>query len=59
MRAGYKWNYDLESFAFGAGVKQTVGGRTFVVDVSYSLLKDIDGVALFDSPLRISIGGTF
>ena len=59
VRAGYKWNYDLESFALGAGVKQTVGGRTFAIDVSYSLLKDIDGVALFDSPIRISIGGTF
>ena len=59
LRAGYKWNYDLENFAFGAGFKQTVGGQTFSVDVSYSLLKSIDGVALFDSPLRVSIGGTF
>ena len=55
LRAGYKWNYDLENFAFGAGFKQTVGGQTFSVDVSYSLLKSIDGVALFDSPLRVSI----
>lgn len=59
LRAGYKWNYDLENFAFGAGFKHTVGGQTFSVDVSYSLLKSIDGVALFDSPLRVSIGGTF
>lgn len=59
VRAGYKWNHDLESFAFGAGVKQTVGGQTFSVDVSYSLLKSFDGVALFDSPIRVSIGGAF
>jgi hypothetical protein len=59
LRAGWKWNYDLESLALGAGFKQTVGGRTFTVDVAYSLLKKRDGIALFDPPIRVSIGGSF
>jgi hypothetical protein len=59
LRAGWKWNYDLESLALGAGFKQAVGGRTFTADVAYSVLKKRDGVALFDAPVRVSIGGTF
>lgn len=56
LRAGWKWNYDLESLALGAGFKQTVGGRTFTVDVAYSLMKKASGVAIFDPPIRVSIG---
>ena len=59
LRAGYKWNYDLEQFAVGAGVKQSVGGKDILLDVSYSILKDMDGAKMFDSPLRVSVGGTF
>jgi len=59
VRGGWKWNYDLESFGLGAGFKQTIGGRSFTADVSYSMLKKRDGVAIFDPPIRVSIGGTF
>ena len=59
LRGGWKWNHDLESFAMGAGFKQTVGGRTFALDIAYSLLKKKDGVALFEPPIRVSIGGSF
>ncbi len=59
LRAGWKWNYDLESLALGAGFKQTVKGRTFTVDLAYSLLKKRSGVSIFDPPIRVSIGGAF
>ncbi len=59
LRAGWKWNYDLESIALGAGFKQTVGGRTFNVDIAYSVLQKEGGVSLFGPPIRISVGGAF
>ncbi|MDE2998993.1 MAG: PorV/PorQ family protein [Gemmatimonadota bacterium] len=59
LRAGWKWNYDLESIAVGAGVKQTFGGRTITADVAVSLLQQNDGVVMFDPPIRVSVGGTF
>lgn len=59
LRAGWKWNYDLESIALGAGLKQTFGGRTITADVAVSLLQQNDGVVMFDPPIRVSVGGTF
>ena len=59
LRAGWKWNYDLESIAVGAGLKQTFGGRTITADVAVSLLQKNDGVVMFDPPIRVSVGGTF
>ncbi len=59
LRAGWKWNYDLESIALGVGFKQSIAGRTITADVAYSLLQKVDGVKLFDAPLRVSVGGTF
>ena len=59
LRAGWKWNYDLESIAVGAGLKQTFGGRTITADVAVSLLQQNDGVVMFDPPIRVSVGGTF
>ena len=59
LRAGWKWNYDLESIAVGAGLKQTFGGRTITADVAVSLLQKNDGVVMFDPPIRVSLGGTF
>ena len=59
LRAGWKWNYDLESIAVGAGLKQTFGGRTITADVAVSLLQKNDDVVMFDPPIRVSIGGTF
>lgn len=59
LRAGWKWNYDLEGINVGAGVKQTFGGRTITADVAVSLLQKNDGVVMFDPPIRVSVGGTF
>lgn len=61
LRGGWKYNYDLESLAVGAGFKQSVRGKDIFVDVSYSILQDdkTTGVAMFDSPIRVSVGGTF
>lgn len=59
LRGGYKWNYDLEQFAIGAGVKQSLRGRDLFVDVSYSFLQKQEDVKMFDPPLRVSVGGTF
>ena len=59
LRAGWKWNYDLEGIALGAGLKQTFGGRTITADVAVSLLQQNDGVVMFDPPIRVSVGGTF
>lgn len=59
LRAGWKWNYDLEGISLGAGLKQTFGGRTITADVAVSLLQQNDGVVMFDPPIRVSVGGTF
>jgi len=59
LRAGWKWNYDLEQFTLGAGVKQSLQGKDFFVDVSYTLLKKEESQTLFDAPIRVSVGGTF
>ena len=59
LRAGWKWNYDLEGIALGAGLKQNFGGRTITADVAVSLLQQNDGVVMFDPPIRVSVGGTF
>lgn len=59
VRAGWKWNYDLEQFTLGAGVKQSLQGKDFFVDVSYTLLKKEESVKLFDAPIRVSVGGAF
>ena len=59
LRAGWKWNYDLEGISAGIGVKQTFGGRTITADVAISRLQKNDGVKMFDDYIRVSIGGTF
>ena len=53
VRAGYKTNYDEESFSMGFGVKYSVGGIGLKVDYAYSDLGAFDGVN------RITVGGTF
>jgi len=60
LRVGYKHNYDLEQFTFGAGVKQGLGGdRAVTLDVAYAPLKKQGGIKLFDPLLRVSLGGAF
>ncbi len=55
LRAGYKTNYDIESYSLGAGVRVNYSeGRQVSVDFAYSA---IDGG--FDAPLRVSLSGSF
>ncbi|OGG46163.1 MAG: hypothetical protein A3F84_26145 [Candidatus Handelsmanbacteria bacterium RIFCSPLOWO2_12_FULL_64_10] len=55
LRGGYKFNYDLESYSVGAGVKYGMGrGRTLLLDVAYTKVN-----SLMQSPLRVSMGSTF
>jgi len=51
LRAGYKFNSDLENFATGIGVKRNFGSFTARLDYSYS---PIEGV--FDTVHRFSFG---
>jgi hypothetical protein len=51
LRAGYKFNHDLESFAGGIGVKKSLGTCTVRVDYSYSQFGGI-----FDDVHRLSFG---
>lgn len=44
LRGGYKVNYDLESFALGAGVKVNAGGMKAKVDYSYVHMDLFNGV---------------
>ncbi len=55
LRAGYKFNYDTDSFSAGAGVNYHISGdRTITLDVSYT-----DMGVYFDAPIRVTLGGTF
>ena len=53
LRAGYKFNYDEESYSLGAGLKHTVAGTTFKLDYSYS------DFGRFDAVSRFSLGFAF
>ena len=62
LRAGYKFdkglfgfNRDIYSWSIGAGVKQSIAGRSLAVDFSYAA---VDEVA-FSAPLRLTLSGTF
>lgn len=54
VRAGYKWNYDEETWSIGAGLKGGLGERDLRVDIAYTNFGD-----LLDSPLRVSFSGSF
>ena len=51
VRAGYKFNYDSESFTFGAGLKQVMSSVRVTVDYAYGSLGEYLG-----SVHRISVG---
>jgi hypothetical protein len=53
LRAGYRFNYDLESATFGAGVVAPLGGSSLRFDYSYALYKLLANVH------RLSVGITF
>jgi len=53
FRAGYKYNYDIESFSVGMGFMKEFGGIGVKIDYAYS---DID---YFDAINRFSLGISF
>jgi hypothetical protein len=54
FRAGYKFNYDLESFAAGIGLKKNLGSFQGRIDYAYSSTESI-----FSSVHRFSFGISF
>ncbi|MEN8192932.1 MAG: PorV/PorQ family protein [Bacteroidota bacterium] len=53
LRAGYKINYDMENWAFGAGVNISVGGQDIVFDYAFIEFKDLGNVSQFSLELRL------
>ena len=53
LRAGYKFNYDVESLSLGGGINYSLGGIGLKVDAAYSLMED------FDNVMRFTIGASF
>ena len=54
LRAGYKFNYDTESYSLGSGIRWNYGeGRQVSIDFAYSDL------GIFDPPMRVSLSGSF
>ena len=53
LRTGYKLNYDVEGFTFGAGLNADVSGARLGVDYSYGGMGDF-----LDAVHRITIGAT-
>ena len=51
LRAGYKPNYDNESWSVGLGLKQKIREETVKLDVSYSKAEELE-----ENPVRVSIG---
>lgn len=53
LRAGYKFDYDAESWTVGAGLKGTFSGRNIRLDIAYSNFGKY-----FDAPIRLSFSGS-
>jgi hypothetical protein len=53
LRAGYKFNYDEESFSAGLGLRKSFGQMKVKLDYAYSQLD------IFDSVNRVSLGIAF
>jgi hypothetical protein len=53
LRAGYKFNYDVESLSVGGGVKLSMAGIALRVDGAYSLIEDFDDVMKFTVGLSL------
>ncbi len=53
IRAGYKFNYDIESLSLGGGLNLALVGVGLRVDAAYSLIED------FDDVLRFTVGASF
>lgn len=53
LRAGYKFNYDVESLSLGGGINYSMGGIGLKIDAAYSLMED------FKNVMRFTIGASF
>ena len=47
LRAGYKFNYDIESLSLGGGIKYSLGGIGLKIDAAYSMMEYFDDVIKF------------
>ncbi len=54
LRAGYKFNYDIEGFTCGVGVKQQLGSLAISIDYSYGAMGSTVGA--FGNVHRIGVG---
>jgi long-subunit fatty acid transport protein len=54
LRAGYKFNYDLEGFTWGAGIKHTLGSLKISFDYGYGAIGSAAGA--FGNVHRIGLG---
>lgn len=54
LRAGYKMNYDSDTFSLGAGLRYPLKGKPIKVDFAYTNMGD-----LLDPALRLSVGMGF
>ncbi len=54
LRAGYKFNYDIEGLTFGGGIKHKLGALKISFDYSYGAMGS--DVGSFDNVHRISVG---
>jgi hypothetical protein len=54
LRMGYKFNYDLEGFTVGVGVKKEIGSVIGKIDYAYS-----DTESIFNAVHRFSFGISF
>ncbi|MFC1543235.1 PorV/PorQ family protein [Candidatus Neomarinimicrobiota bacterium] len=52
VRAGYKFNYDIESLTLGGGLNLGLAGFGLRIDAAYSLIED------FDDVLRFTVGAS-
>lgn len=50
VRAGYKFNYDIESLSLGAGVKLSLAEIVLRADVAYSMIE------YFDNVMKLTVG---
>lgn len=52
LRAGYKINYDIEKWSFGAGVKTSIAGKLISIDYALADYNDFGTVSRFTVGLR-------
>jgi len=60
FRAGYNFNYDVDGFAFGLGVKQELSGYMLKFDYAYADMGDLtDSSSFMNQPHRFALAVEF